>query len=569
MPAEAALPSFADLQRELSPISPRAWRFAALRACSRAGALLSDGLRIGYRHGFDSGPFMAHVYADRPSGRTAVGRAIDRRLLRRRTCVAFRDIRMLAEQRGVRRAARRAPARARRRRPRRRARARTCSRALTRQPRARAILGDTDPEALDAARRDAEALGVADRVQFLQADAFDRDALARAAPLARRRRRARALRDLPRRRAHRAPLPRPRRARRARARSSSTCRRATPRSSTSPACGSTTRASAACGGCARSSRSSSWARGGRLRAGAVRPTASDLPRGAARARGRGGMTNVLTWGRAPAPRRRSARGACARSRPATTRCGTTSPTATRSALLGLDPDELYPGGTTRLPARLGRPRLADLLPRAAGVGAGGDARGTRRPTPRRLPARPHRAAARGGGAGARPRARRQLRGRSAPRAPRRACRWRCWPPRPRRRGHPRRPRLLPPARRRARGGRRARDRADRPRHRLSGWTPTPSRRRSRRARARSAWSIRSTRTAPCATEDEVAALTALAERHGLLLVHDVTHAPLAIDPDASAGARAGAAEHAVATFSVSHCFGWPARAWASWPARRR
>ena len=81
MPAEAALPSFADLQRELSPISPRAWRFAAAARGSRAGSLLSDGLRIGYRHGFDSGPFMAHVYANRPSGRTIVGRAIDRRLL--------------------------------------------------------------------------------------------------------------------------------------------------------------------------------------------------------------------------------------------------------------------------------------------------------------------------------------------------------------------------------------------------------------------------------------------------------------------------------------------------------
>src|SRR5690242_12402457 len=95
--ASAAQPTFADLQRELSPISPRAWRFAVLRGASRAGALLSDGLRIGYRHGFDSGPFMNHVYANRPSGRTALGRAIDRRLLRRRTCVAFRDIRALAE----------------------------------------------------------------------------------------------------------------------------------------------------------------------------------------------------------------------------------------------------------------------------------------------------------------------------------------------------------------------------------------------------------------------------------------------------------------------------------------
>ena len=39
MPAEAALPSFADLQRELSPISPRAWRFAAAaRVLARRGA---------------------------------------------------------------------------------------------------------------------------------------------------------------------------------------------------------------------------------------------------------------------------------------------------------------------------------------------------------------------------------------------------------------------------------------------------------------------------------------------------------------------------------------------------
>src|SRR6476620_1843750 len=98
MPADAAVPTFADLQRKLSATSPRAWRYAALRASSRAGALLSDGLRTGYRHGFDSGPFMDHVYADRPSGRTPLGRAIDRRLLRRRTCVAFRDIRLLAEQ---------------------------------------------------------------------------------------------------------------------------------------------------------------------------------------------------------------------------------------------------------------------------------------------------------------------------------------------------------------------------------------------------------------------------------------------------------------------------------------
>ena len=176
MPAETALPSFADLQRELSPISPRAWRFAVLRAASRTGALLSDGLRIGYRHGFDSGPFMAYVYANRPSGRTPLGRAIDRRLLRRRTCVAFRDIRVLAERavldalRSERTpaplvadlAAGPAP---------------YLLTALSRHPRARAIVGDSDPDALEQARSAADALGLGDRVRYLRADAFDRDAL--------------------------------------------------------------------------------------------------------------------------------------------------------------------------------------------------------------------------------------------------------------------------------------------------------------------------------------------------------------------------------------------------------
>jgi arginine:pyruvate transaminase len=57
-----------------------------------------------------------------------------------------------------------------------------------------------------------------------------------------------------------------------------------------------------------------------------------------------------------------------------------------------------------------------------------------------------------------------------------------------------------------------------------------------------------------ASADEVAALTALAERHGLLLIHDVTHSLLAIDPDAPRVAPP-AGEHAVATFSISHCFG--------------
>jgi aspartate/methionine/tyrosine aminotransferase len=60
------------------------------------------------------------------------------------------------------------------------------------------------------------------------------------------------------------------------------------------------------------------------------------------------------------------------------------------------------------------------------------------------------------------------------------------------------------------------------------------------------------------TRDELAALAELAERHGVLLVHDVTHAPLALEPGLSPFASLPAlrmTENAVAAMSVSHCYG--------------
>ena len=180
MPPDAASPSFADLQRSLPAASPRAWRFAAARAASRAGALLSDGLRVGWEHGFDSGPFMAYVYANRPAGRTPLGRAIDRRLLERRTCVAFRDIRAMAETAtleaidAVAAAGKPAPLVA----DLAAGPAPYLLRALAARPAARAIVGDVDEAALAAARSASGELGLNGRVTLVRADAFDRASLA-------------------------------------------------------------------------------------------------------------------------------------------------------------------------------------------------------------------------------------------------------------------------------------------------------------------------------------------------------------------------------------------------------
>lgn len=60
-----------------------------------------------------------------------------------------------------------------------------------------------------------------------------------------------------------------------------------------------------------------------------------------------------------------------------------------------------------------------------------------------------------------------------------------------------------------------------------------------------------------ATREEVEALAALAERHGFLIIHDVTHGWLRIDPGSELHVLPvqGLTQNAVATFSVSHCWG--------------
>jgi len=57
--------------------------------------------------------------------------------------------------------------------------------------------------------------------------------------------------------------------------------------------------------------------------------------------------------------------------------------------------------------------------------------------------------------------------------------------------------------------------------------------------------------------DRLAALCDLAERHGLLIVHDVTHGPLVVDSESdwTPLPGTGLTDRAVATFSVSHCWG--------------
>jgi len=181
MPADLAGRRFEALRAQLPRSSPRAWRFAALSLVSRAQACVAEGSRIGHRHGFDSGPFMAHVYADAAAGRTVLGRRLDRRLLDRATCQAFRDVRGLAEAavlEAIDAAGEASPVIA--------DLAAGPSpyllRALGQRPAARAVLWDIDGAALEQAAAAARALGVQDRVSTHRASAFDRAALAELRP---------------------------------------------------------------------------------------------------------------------------------------------------------------------------------------------------------------------------------------------------------------------------------------------------------------------------------------------------------------------------------------------------
>lgn len=54
---------------------------ATLRLAMRTGGQLSDGIRLGYREGFNAGVMVDYVYRNRPHGITPVGTFIDRVML--------------------------------------------------------------------------------------------------------------------------------------------------------------------------------------------------------------------------------------------------------------------------------------------------------------------------------------------------------------------------------------------------------------------------------------------------------------------------------------------------------
>jgi hypothetical protein len=69
------------LSRPLPLLSPRGLYWALARLNMRIGGLLSHGVALGHRTGFDSGSTLDYVYRNTPSGAGPLGRLIDRNYL--------------------------------------------------------------------------------------------------------------------------------------------------------------------------------------------------------------------------------------------------------------------------------------------------------------------------------------------------------------------------------------------------------------------------------------------------------------------------------------------------------
>jgi hypothetical protein len=87
-----AMPSFEELLKPLPVYSLKKWYYEVFSFLLRTIGTISDGIRTGYKYGFDSGMIMNYVYQNIPSGRFYIGRILDKAFLNQVTCRAFRDI---------------------------------------------------------------------------------------------------------------------------------------------------------------------------------------------------------------------------------------------------------------------------------------------------------------------------------------------------------------------------------------------------------------------------------------------------------------------------------------------
>jgi hypothetical protein len=86
------MPTFEELLNPLPVYSPKYWYYQFVSFFLRTIGMLSEGIKISYTYGFDSGMIMNYIYRNVPSGRFYIGKVLDRAFLNQVTCKAFRAI---------------------------------------------------------------------------------------------------------------------------------------------------------------------------------------------------------------------------------------------------------------------------------------------------------------------------------------------------------------------------------------------------------------------------------------------------------------------------------------------
>jgi len=92
------IPGFEDLQKSLPLYNPRYYYFKLLSLFLRILGSMSEGIRLGFEHGFDSGIIMNYIYENAPHGRGFIGKQLDASFLNQTTCKAFRSIRAIQRE---------------------------------------------------------------------------------------------------------------------------------------------------------------------------------------------------------------------------------------------------------------------------------------------------------------------------------------------------------------------------------------------------------------------------------------------------------------------------------------
>ncbi|MGI9534721.1 MAG: class I SAM-dependent methyltransferase family protein [Thermodesulfobacteriota bacterium] len=88
-------PTFEQLKNPLPLYSPKNLYYKLLSLFLESVGRMSDGINIGFNHGFDSGMVMNYIYNNKAQGRYYIGRVLDQIFLNQVTCRAFRSIKQI------------------------------------------------------------------------------------------------------------------------------------------------------------------------------------------------------------------------------------------------------------------------------------------------------------------------------------------------------------------------------------------------------------------------------------------------------------------------------------------